>query len=97
MSELIAYNEPHPSGGNCLVTMTRKQAIVWAEKSCPSGFNYETEQEALEDFIVVHWAYWIPSDSYSKGYKAGIIEGASQYGGMIIRPEDIEVPPVSDR
>ncbi len=38
-----------------------------------------------------------PSDSYIKGYKAGVIEGASQYGGMVIRPEDIEVPALSDR
>ncbi len=39
----------------------------------------------------------MPSDSYEEVYKAGVIEGALQYGGMIIRPEDIEVPPVSGR
>ena len=64
MSKVLAYDEPHPSGGNCHITMTKKQAIIWAGKSCPSGFNYETEQEALEDFIAIHWAYWKENNRY---------------------------------
>ena len=32
-----------------------------------------------------------PSDFYKEGYKAGYIKGASDYGGITIREEDIDV------
>ncbi len=31
------------------------------------------------------------------GYKVGYVVGAAKYGGVIIRPEDVEVPSVSER
>lgn len=52
---ILEYNEPHPSGGNCRVTLTRQQAIDWTKKLHPEL----TDEQALEDFIIVHWAYWV--------------------------------------
>lgn len=56
---LLEYNEPHPSGGNCRVRMTRQQAIDWTVTVRKSIM---TEQKALDDFIVTHWAYWVEED-----------------------------------
>jgi len=50
--EYYKYTEPHPSGGVCTVCMTRKQAIDWTRK-IHQGLS---DTQALEDFIVVHWA-----------------------------------------
>ncbi len=33
----------------------------------------------------------MPSDSYEEGYKAGYIKGASDYGGIIVREENVNV------
>ncbi len=29
---------------------------------------------------------------YIRGYIVGVIKGAANYGGIIVRPEDVEVP-----
>ncbi len=52
--KLLAYNEPHISGGNCEVTMTEIQAIKWTQQIHPEL----NKKEALQDFIVIHWAHY---------------------------------------
>jgi len=53
--EVWAYDEPHESGGNCKVTMTKEQAIQWVKNTYPT-VRYNDE-EAFTKFISVHWAY----------------------------------------
>ncbi len=52
MMDLLEYLEPHPSGGTCRIRMTSQQAIDWTKKVHPEL----TDEQALEEFIVVHWA-----------------------------------------
>ena len=52
---ILEYTDPHPSGGIQLTRMTRQQAIDWTKELHPDL----TEEQALEDFIVVQWAYWV--------------------------------------
>ena len=54
---MIQYVEPHPCGGTCLVTLTEEQAIEWQKKAAAhAGYVYKSDEEALDDFMVVHWA-----------------------------------------
>ena len=50
--ELWRYDQPHPSGGNCAVTMTRAQAIAWMRSQGRQG----TDDEVFEDWATVNWA-----------------------------------------
>lgn len=61
MRELWAYDEPHFSGGNCQVTMTREQAIAMQRRQYP----YETDEAAFDDWQSVNWAYPV-SDTSSR-------------------------------
>ena len=56
---LLEYLEPHPSGGTCRVRMTEQQAIDWTKKMHPEL----TDEQALDDFAVIHWAYWVKEDN----------------------------------
>ena len=59
MNKLIAFDEPHSSGGNCHVTMTKEQAIAWIKKIYKAAKRADISNgQALEEFIVVNWAYW---------------------------------------
>ena len=53
--ELWAYDEPHESGGNCQITMTKAQAIAWMHKTHPC--RYGLDERAFDDWVVVNWAY----------------------------------------
>ena len=54
--EILEYIEPHPSGGTCRVRMSSQQAIDWVKKV---HSEYLTDKQALNDFIVIHYAYWV--------------------------------------
>lgn len=55
--EIWAYDEPHESGGNIHVTMTKKQAIQWMKSIYPAVFPYSNDELAFDDWVAVHWAY----------------------------------------
>ena len=55
--KILEYTDPHPSGGIQITRMTKQQAIDWMKKIYPT-VDY-TEEQALGDFIVVQWAYWV--------------------------------------
>lgn len=56
--ELWAYDEPHDSGGNCHVTMTRRQAIDWMRKVYPWQYcGGIPDNKAFFDWMACHWAY----------------------------------------
>lgn len=62
--ELWAYDEPHESGGNCHITMTRRQAIDWMRKMHP--FQYcgpVPDNTVFFDWMAVHWAYREPTET----------------------------------
>lgn len=58
--QLWAFDEPHPSGGNCQVTMTRAQAIEWHRRCYPTTM-FENDNAAFKDWVVLHWAYRVDS------------------------------------
>lgn len=59
--EIWAYDEPHESGGNCHVTMTRRQAIEWFRSVYPIG---ATDDESLfAQWVSLHWAYPEPTEA----------------------------------
>jgi len=53
-SKTLHFDEPHITGGNCHVTLTEQQAI----KSIKKIHHYDNDEEALLDFIAIHWAYY---------------------------------------
>ena len=59
--KLLEFLEPHPSGGTCRVRMTEQQAIDYTKKIHPEL----TDERALEDFTIIHWAYWVEEQGCS--------------------------------
>lgn len=58
-----AYDEPHPSGGNAHITMTKKQAIqymriILREKELHPNLQKDTEK-IFDEWVTLHWAYKI--------------------------------------
>lgn len=54
---ILEYIDPHPSGGIQITRVTRQQAIDWTKKIYPT-VDY-TDEQALEEFITVQFAYWV--------------------------------------
>ena len=56
----LVYNEPTENDGDREVKVTEDEAIKiqrdFAWKA--HGYIYETDQMALDDYIVVNWAHW---------------------------------------
>ena len=50
---ILEFIEPHPTGGTCYVRISKEQAIAWQKRKWPQA----TDEEALEDFKTIHWAY----------------------------------------
>lgn len=57
--ELWAYDEPHESGGNCHVTMTRRQAIEWFHALYPIGAL--DDESLFSQWVSLHLAYREPA------------------------------------
>lgn len=55
-NNLWYYDEPHESGGNCQVSMTKQQAVEWMKKVyfavAPDADDY-----IFESWKAIHWAY----------------------------------------
>lgn len=54
LKEIWSYDEPHPSGGNIHITMTKRQAIDWMRSTYKAP---GTDEEFFQEFIAVHWAH----------------------------------------
>jgi hypothetical protein len=54
---MIIWNEPDKNGKDKVCKASRQQAIEM-QKACAerNGFTYENDEEALADFIALHWA-----------------------------------------
>lgn len=59
--ELWAYDEPHESGGNCYVTMTRQQAMDWMRSIYP--YPPDADESCFWDWVSLHWAYKVSGPS----------------------------------
>jgi hypothetical protein len=58
LEEVWAYDEPHPSGGNIHVTMTKLQAIAFMRACYPYSYTTpEGDEHAFTEWVNVHWAY----------------------------------------
>lgn len=54
---MIVYTEPTPHGDVQEIRITEADAILrMKEYARQRGYLYESDQDALEDFLVVHWA-----------------------------------------
>ena len=63
-SRLIEWNEPYDSECkyNLICRMTVEEVIDYQmnrEDLKEKGFKYKNEQQALDDFMVIHWAYFV--------------------------------------
>ena len=64
LSDRLSYCEPGEDGSGITVTVTvaeaieRQRAALAASKVARPGFQYESDEQALEDFIAIHWAWW---------------------------------------
>lgn len=58
MREIIEFVEPHPiDGAHCTVSISKYDAIKYQRRAAKAnGFKYEDDEEALEDFMTIHWA-----------------------------------------
>lgn len=56
--EIYVFVEPHPTGGDCTVEITSTKAIKFQRRYAKlyHKYVYETDEEALADFIDIHWA-----------------------------------------
>jgi len=66
---VLEFQQPHPSGGNCRVQISMKKAIEFAKQVHPN--QYESDEDALEDFKTIHWAYWTEPWKGAKHEKSG--------------------------
>ena len=61
MKKIVEWIEPGPYGSCIVRELTVEEAIGkqrTAAASVRPGFVYESDEQALDDFVTVHWA-WI--------------------------------------
>lgn len=56
LDEVWAYDEPHQSGGNCKITMTKQQAIEWMKVNC-NDMQLSNDEEYFKEWVIVNLAY----------------------------------------
>ena len=56
---MIGYEEPDGNGGNRKVSLTEEIAIKTQQEVAlkANGFVYGNDEEALADFMTIHWAW----------------------------------------
>ena len=65
LSDMLTYNEMGENDESVTVTLTVAEAIARQRASVASSLlarpnlQYSSDEEALEDFIVIHWAWWV--------------------------------------
>lgn len=58
---MIVYNTPDEVGNNVVIRVTEDEAISLQKKAADrKGFIYDSDLDALEDFLTVHWAWREP-------------------------------------
>lgn len=58
----VVYDDPDVNGRNIRERISVESAIAQAkEVAGRDGFVYKSDQEALDDFLTIHWA-WIKED-----------------------------------
>ena len=51
------FYEPHPTGGDSVVTISEKKAIKYTKKIIKEAYGEDVSDElALEEFITNYWA-----------------------------------------
>lgn len=55
---MVIYDEPDSNGGNKRVEITEEEAIRRQKEAAKNkSFTYRNDNEALEDYITIHWAW----------------------------------------
>jgi hypothetical protein len=56
----LVFDEPHQTG-NRKIKRTEEEAIVYQREYAlkKHNFTYESDTQALDDYICVNWAYWV--------------------------------------
>jgi hypothetical protein len=55
---MICYVEPDENENHVEICMSEEQAIEYQkQKASNMSYEYESDQQALDDFIAVNWAY----------------------------------------
>lgn len=57
---MLAFEEPHKTGGDATIRITEEKAIAWQKnyvKNIRPDFAYNNDEEALEDFIIINCAW----------------------------------------
>lgn len=61
-SDQLAYCESSECDGEVIVTITLEEAVARQRAAAASSrpdFSYASDQEALDDFMSIHWAWWV--------------------------------------
>jgi len=61
-SDQLAYCESSECDGEVIVTITLEEAVARQRAAAASSrpdFSYANDQEALDDFMSIHWAWWV--------------------------------------
>ena len=60
----LQYSEPDMDGKQKIVRVSVQEAIKRSKLVAEyADYTYESDEEALQDFIAVHWASWIDEES----------------------------------
>ena len=56
---MIVYEEPDENGGDRKVSLTEEIAIKTQQEVAlkANGFVYKNDEDALADFMTIHWAW----------------------------------------
>lgn len=66
---MIIYEEPDENGGNIAIRITEEQAIKLAKEAAfINGHVYKNDEDALLDFMAIHWAWKEPDKEENIAY-----------------------------
>ena len=58
LQRIVRWDEPHPTGGVCECSCTAGQAIEHVRRQAEQrGYTYDSDQRALDEFMIVNWAW----------------------------------------
>lgn len=61
LSDTLIYQVPGDNDETITIRVNVAEAIAQQRATAASvrpDFNYESDEQALEDFITIHWAWW---------------------------------------
>jgi hypothetical protein len=61
LSDTLIYQVPGDNDETITIRVTAAEAIAQQRATAASvrpDFSYESDEQALEDFITIHWAWW---------------------------------------